>query len=92
MLRDVVTVQDVLASPMISDPLHRLDCCVVSDGGGALIVTRPEIARDLANRQGRPAIRVLGAGECVKGQGGGDLDLTVSAAARSGPAAFTEAG
>ena len=45
MLRDVVTVQDVLDSPVISDPLHRLDCCVVSDGGGALIVARPEIAK-----------------------------------------------
>jgi acetyl-CoA C-acetyltransferase len=47
MLREPVTVEDVLASPMISDPLHKLDCCVVSDGGGALIVTRPEIARSL---------------------------------------------
>jgi acetyl-CoA C-acetyltransferase len=43
MLRDVVTVEDVLNSPMISDPLHRLDCCVVSDGGGAVVVTlRPK--------------------------------------------------
>ncbi len=92
MLRDVVTVEEVLASPMVSDPLHRLDCCVISDGGGALIVTRPEIARDLANQRGRPAVRVLGAGESLKGQGGGDLDLTVSAAARSGPAAFAQAG
>ena len=39
MLQDVVTVEDVLNSPMISDPLHRMDCCVVTDGGGALIVT-----------------------------------------------------
>ena len=45
MLKDVVTVEDVLNSPMISDPLHRMDCCVVTDGGGALIVTTPEIAR-----------------------------------------------
>ena len=37
MLRDVVTVEEVVNSPMISDPLHRLDCCVISDGGGALI-------------------------------------------------------
>jgi acetyl-CoA C-acetyltransferase len=35
MLKDVVTVEQVVNSPMISDPLHRLDCCVVSDGGGA---------------------------------------------------------
>ena len=36
MLRDVVTVEDVVNSPMIADPLHRLDCCVISDGGGAI--------------------------------------------------------
>jgi acetyl-CoA C-acetyltransferase len=63
MLRDVVTVADVLASPMISDPLHRLDCCVVSDGGGALIVVAPEVAREL----NRPLVAVRGAGEAVKG-------------------------
>src|SRR6202012_2096555 len=45
MLRDVVTVEDVLASPMIADPLHKLDCCVVSDGGGALIVVNPGVAK-----------------------------------------------
>lgn len=88
MLRDPVTVQDVLASPMISDPLHKLDCCVVSDGGGALLVVRPEIARSLA----RPVISVLGAGETVKGQANGQLDLTWSGAAVSGPIAFAEAG
>ncbi|MET0508331.1 MAG: thiolase domain-containing protein [Burkholderiaceae bacterium] len=88
MLRDVVTVEEVLASPMISDPLHRLDCCVVSDGGGALVVTRPEIARSLA----RPVVNVLGAGEAIKGQFGGDVDLTWSGAALSGPRAFDEAG
>src|SRR5256886_14926628 len=38
MLRDVVTVEDVVGSPMIADPLHRLDCCVISDGGGAIIM------------------------------------------------------
>ena len=59
MLRDVVTVDDVLASPMISDPLHRLDCCVVSDGGGALLVVAPEVAKSLK----RPLVAVRGAGE-----------------------------
>jgi acetyl-CoA C-acetyltransferase len=88
MLRQVVTVAEVLASPVIADPLHRLDCCVVSDGGGALVVTRPEIARDLR----RPIVRLLGAAEAVKGQAGGKIDLTYSAAAWSGAAAFAEAG
>jgi len=88
-LRNVVTVDDVLASPMIATPLHRLDCCVVTDGGGALIVTRPEVAKQLK----RPKVKVLGAAEAMKGPFGGyGLDLTVSAAALSGPRAFDEAG
>jgi acetyl-CoA C-acetyltransferase len=88
MLPDLVSVADVLASPVIADPLHRLDCCVVSDGGGALVVTAPEVARGLR----RPLVRLLGAGEAVRGQMGGDVDLTWSAAAWSGAAAFAEAG
>ncbi|MBV9066756.1 MAG: thiolase domain-containing protein, partial [Methylobacteriaceae bacterium] len=88
MLKDVVTVEDVLNSPMIADPLHRLDCCVISDGGGAVIVVRPEIARSLK----RPLVKLIGAGESVKGQLGGDVDLTYTGAARSGAAAFEEAG
>ncbi|MFN0041525.1 MAG: thiolase domain-containing protein [Burkholderiales bacterium] len=88
MLRDVVTVEDVLASPLIADPLHRLDCCVVTDGGGAVIVARPEIAKQLK----RPLVKILGTGEAPKGQNGGRLDLTTSGAAWSGPAAFAEAG
>ena len=88
MLREVVTVEDVLASPMIADPLHRLDCCVISDGGGALVVVAPEVARAL----NRPRVRILGAGEAIKGQSGGDIDLTWSAGRLSGPIAFAEAG
>ena len=88
MLRKVVTVEDVVTSPMIADPLHRLDCCVVSDGGGALIVAKPEIARSLR----RPRVQVRGRGEALKGTAGGDVDLTWSAARISGPAAFAEAG
>jgi acetyl-CoA C-acetyltransferase len=88
MLREVVTVDDVLASPMIADPLRRLDCCVISDGGGAVVVTRPEIARGL----GRPPVRLMGAGEAAKHQMGGKVDLTYSAAVWSGPTAFAEAG
>lgn len=44
--RERLTVDDVLASPMISTPLHRLDCCLVTDGGGALVVTAPDRAAD----------------------------------------------
>jgi acetyl-CoA C-acetyltransferase len=88
MLRDVVTVEDVVNSPMISDPLRRLDCCVISDGGGAIIVARPEVAQSLQ----RPRVVVRGAGEAVKHQMGGKIDLTYSGAVWSGPAAFAEAG
>ena len=88
MLRDVVTVEEVVNSPMVAEPLHRLDCCVISDGGGALVVTRPEIARTLK----RPIVTLRGAGEAVKGQLGGDVDLTFSGARWSGPRAFEEAG
>ena len=88
LLRDVVTVEDVLRSPVVADPLHRLDCCVITDGGGAIVVTRPEVARALA----RPRVRVLGTGEAVKHQAGGRIDLTYTGAVWSGPAAFAEAG
>jgi len=87
MLRELVTVSDVLNSPMIATPLHRLDCCVVSDGGGALVLTRPELARSL----GKPDIRLRGGGMAIKHQAGGNLDLTWSAAVQSGAAAFDEA-
>jgi acetyl-CoA C-acetyltransferase len=88
MLKDVVTVEDVVNSRMVADPLHLLDCCVVSDGAGAIIVARPEIARSLK----RPGVRVRGAGEASKYVKGGRADLTTTAAAKSGPVAFAEAG
>ena len=88
LLREVVTVDDVVNSPMIADPLHRLDCCVITDGGGALVVVSPEIAKRLK----RPRVRLLGAGEASKHQMGGRIDLTYTGAARSGATAFAEAG
>ena len=88
MLRNVVTVEEVVNSPMISDPLHRLDCCVVSDGGGALIVCKPEIAKSLK----RPLVKITGTGEAMKGQMGGNVDLVYSGARWTGPTAFEEAG
>ena len=88
MLREVVTVKDVLDSPMIADPLHRLDCCVVSDGGGALLIARPEVARSLK----RPLVKIIGTGEAPKHTMGGKIDLTYSGAVWSGKLAFEEAG
>ena len=88
MLRKVVTVEDVVNSPMISDPLHRLDCCVISDGGGAIIVTSPEIAKSLGDR----AVKILGHGEAVKHLDAGNVDITFTGGAYSGPRAFEEAG
>ena len=87
MLKNVVTVDEVVNSPMIADPLHRLDCCVISDGGGAIIVTSPEVAKTLK----RPLVKVIGAGEAPKHQMGGKVDLTYSGAVWSGPMAFEEA-
>jgi acetyl-CoA C-acetyltransferase len=88
MLRNVVTVEDVVNSPMVASPLHRLDCCVISDGGGALIVTKPEIARSLK----RPLVKVIGVGEAPKNQMGGEVDLVYSGARWSGPPAWEMAG
>ena len=87
-LRDVVTVEDVLNSPMIADPLHRLDCCVISDGGGALVIVTPEIAKAIGIR----CVKVLGHGEAIKHLNGGKVDLTYTGAVKSGPLAFAEAG
>ncbi|MBX3502372.1 MAG: thiolase domain-containing protein [Alphaproteobacteria bacterium] len=88
LLRDVVTVEDVLKSPIISDPLHRLDCCVITDGGGAILVVAPEIARSLK----RPKVKIIGAAETTKNQMGGAVDLTYTGARYTGPASFAEAG
>jgi acetyl-CoA C-acetyltransferase len=88
MLPNPVTVEEVLESPMISDPLHRLDCCVVSDGGGALVVVSPEVAAGLP----RQTVTVLGHGESPKLADNGRIDLTYTGAVWSGPRAFEEAG
>jgi acetyl-CoA C-acetyltransferase len=87
-LRQEVSVEEVLESPLVADPLRRLDCCVVTDGGGALVVVAPEIARDLP----RTCVKVLGHGEAPKHASNGRIDLTYTAAVWSGPRAFDEAG
>ncbi|MEX0781130.1 MAG: thiolase domain-containing protein [Dehalococcoidia bacterium] len=82
-----ITTEDVLASRVIADPLHLLECCMVSDGGGAVVIASPEVARGTK----KPPVWIIGTGEATKyNENGGDL--TVSAGAQSGPSAFGEAG
>ncbi len=88
--RTPLTVEDVLASPLVSWPLKRMDCCLVTDAAGAVVVTSPERARDL---RGGACVRVLGWG------GGHDHamisqmpDLTAAPGRISGPRAFAMAG
>ena len=86
--RDPMTVDDVLASRIISSPLHLLDCCVISDGGGALVVTSEERAKDRKNAP----VRVLGGGVAARHSGVGVRDITDIAARQSGRKAFERAG
>jgi acetyl-CoA acetyltransferase len=87
--RDHLTVEDVLASRMISSPLSLLDCCLVTDGGGALIVASAERAKDLRE----PPVYLLGAGEAHWHRNISQMpDLTVTAATDSGPRAYEMAG
>jgi acetyl-CoA acetyltransferase len=88
--RDPISVDDVLESRMIAYPFHLLECCLVTDGGGALILTSAERARDLPS----PAVYVLGTGESVETPMISQMaDFTTSRAFRvSGEKAFSEAG
>jgi acetyl-CoA C-acetyltransferase len=83
-----VTIEEVLESPMISTPLHRLDCCVNTEGGGALVVVSPEVAKSLP----RHKVKVLGQAEAPKHTENGKTELTYTGARWSGPPAFAEAG
>jgi acetyl-CoA acetyltransferase len=62
--RDPISIDDVLTSRLVAWPFHTLDCCLVTDAGGAVIVTSAERARDLPQRP----VYVLGSGECVTHQ------------------------
>jgi len=87
--QDPIMVDDVLASPTTVSPLHQLDCCLVTDGAGAYVLTSAERARDLA----RPPVYVLGAGTGLDHWVISQMpDLTVTPGAISGPAAFAHAG
>ena len=88
--RDPITVEDVLSSRMIAYPFHLLECCLVTDGGGALILTSGERAKDFPNKP----VYVIGSGESVETPLVSQMaDLTSSRAFRvAGEAAFRSAG
>jgi acetyl-CoA acetyltransferase len=84
-----LTVDDVLASPVIASPLHKLDCCLVTDGGGAVVVTSAERARDLR----RDPVYLVGAGEAQNHRNISQMpDLTATVASECADRAFAMAG
>ncbi|NLD68066.1 MAG: thiolase [Limnobacter sp.] len=88
-MRDSLTIDQVLASRMVSDPLTVRDCCLVTDGAGAFVLTRADRAKSLA----KPPIYVLGNATALWHRQISSLpDLTVTAASESGPRAFEMAG
>ncbi|HZU63887.1 MAG TPA: acetyl-CoA acetyltransferase [Novosphingobium sp.] len=88
-LRDPLTIEDVLAARMVSDPLGVRDCCLFNDGAAAIVMVRAERARDCARRP----VAVLGAAHAVTHREISSMpDLTVTGAAISGPQAFAQAG
>ena len=88
MFRDPITVDSVVNARVISSPLHLLDCCLISDGGGAVVIASPELARNCRQRP----VWVLGVGEAVAHQGAGQRDLIYIAAKQSHEPAFAMAG
>jgi acetyl-CoA acetyltransferase len=87
--REPMTIEDVLDSPYIAEPLHLLDCCLVTDGGGAVVVASPQRARGI----GKPPVWILGHGESHSHLAISSMpDLTVTPARESGGRAFAMAG
>jgi acetyl-CoA C-acetyltransferase len=82
-----IGVDDVVSSRIIADPIHLLECCMVSDGGGAVVIA----SRDVAHDTNHTPVWILGGGEASRYPENG-RDITVTASAQSGPTAFGEAG
>lgn len=88
-MQDPISVEDVVSSRLIADPLHLLDCSLVSDGGSAIVVTSAERAKDFPHKP----VYLLGAGEGHSHEHISQAaSLTTSAAVKSGQAAFAQAG
>ena len=90
MYGDIITVEDVFNSRMICYPFHLLECCLVTDGGGALIITSAERAKDFPTKP----VYLMGTGESVESPIVSQMyDMTTSAAFKtSSKKAFEEAG
>ncbi len=88
--KDPITVEDVLGSRMIAYPFRLLQCCLVTDGGGALILTSAERAKDFPTKP----VYILGTGESVETPMVSQMESFTSSRAFSvaGPTAFREAG
>ena len=82
-----ITVNDVLESRLIAYPLRLLECCMVSDGGGAVVIAASAVARNCRKKP----VWIIGSGEATKYRENGG-DITVSAGAQAAPIAFGEAG
>jgi acetyl-CoA acetyltransferase len=87
--RDPITVEEVLSAPMMADPLTTRQCCIRSDGGGAVVLTSEERARDCA----KAPVWILGAGEAISHTTMSEWeDFTESPCVQSGRLAFERAG
>ena len=82
-----ITAEDVMDSRVIAHPLHLLECCMVSDGGGAVVIASSDVVRNIRKKP----VWIIGTGEATKYRENGG-DITVSAGGQSGPIAFAEAG
>lgn len=88
-MREPITIDDVLQSPLIADPLRRLDCCLVTDGAGAIVLVSAERAKDCRQKP----VWILGQGESHTHLTIQSMpDLTITSAVQSGRTAFEMAG
>ena len=88
-MRDELTLEDYYAARMVADPFGVRDCCLVTDGAAAIVMTRADRARDLT----KEPVYVLGAAAATFHRDITNMpDLTVTAASESGPRAFAQAG
>jgi len=87
--QDPITIDDVVDAPLVWDPLTKLHCCIRTDGGGSIVLTSEERARDCA----KAPVWVLGTGEAASHTTMSEWDdFTESPCVRSGQLAFDRAG